>query len=443
MQIAVRVEHVQASQQDATPGKGSSTGAWLDSDSQKSKPHAEEEEDEEEDPFGLGAIMSKAEEGSEDEEEEDPFGLGAIMDKASGDTPNANGKRTSSGDQESRSSKAQKTTAPATTGGYFKGSQSSTSTQSAVAEAKRQPFRAAGSFGGARHGYVFQKGPLGLGYYADRVQLRAAAATEAVAALAASRSTSRGSQDRDARTVSIAGTAGGREGGGRKPQTVDVAASLLKLKGFLLKPKKAAKASSLLADLMEAQMRPENSRMFFRYGSKLPAEPPVDKSKRTSQLSLGAVVASCPAVSPPHLTGERYWQKPPTHQPSPTFRLLPRCVACPAVPQSAEASRRRASRRGSSCRWRRGETGIRVACEESVGVGSDAGGGGAGCNVGAAFRFAARGTIWKRGLTAIHSPWPRGKYFVGFTSRVTVWILGVVLFTGSQFSVAMPSSLGS
>ncbi|CAN0184326.1 unnamed protein product [Hapterophycus canaliculatus] len=278
-----------ASQQNARAGEGGSTRAWRDSDGPKSKQQEkerqgekeEEEEEEEEDPFGLGAIMSKAtrdaeESRDDEEEEEDPFGLGAIMDKTSGDAPDANGKRKSGGggDGESRSSKAQKTATSATTGGYFKGTKSSTSTQSAVAEARRQPFRAAGSFEGARKGYVFQKGPLGVGYYADSVQLRAAAAAEAAAALAASRSKSRAAEGVDAGKVSTAATAASRtEGGGRKPQTVDVAASLQKLKGFILKPKKAAKASSLLADLMEAQMRPENARMFFRALKPLAEEP--------------------------------------------------------------------------------------------------------------------------------------------------------------------------
>ncbi|CAN0012468.1 unnamed protein product [Scytosiphon promiscuus] len=266
-----------ASQQDASADKASGAGAWRDSDGSQAE-QQEQEEEQEEDPFGLGAIMSKTardEEDPEGEEEEDPFGLGAIMEKANADDPNSNGKRAgiSSGDNESRSSKAQKTTTPSTTGGYFKGTRSSTTTQSAMTEAKRQPFRAATAFAGARQGYVFQKGPLGLGYYADRVQLRAAAAAEAAAALAAARSKSRGAEGGDARTSATAAAAASREGGGRKTQAVDVAASLEKLKGFILKPKKTAKAASLLADLMEAQMRPGNARMFLRALKPLAEEP--------------------------------------------------------------------------------------------------------------------------------------------------------------------------
>lgn len=201
----------------------------------------------------------------EDEEEEDPFGLGAIMEgtKKESDIPESrNSKRSSSsssnvshGGNESRNKKAQKTT-----GGYFRGTRPATSTQSAVAEAKRQPFQAASSFSGARQGYVFQKGALGLGYYADKVQLRDAAA-------AASRVRGHATEVRGAGTVSAAAAAVGTGAGERKPQTVDVAASLQKLKVFVLKPKKATKAAALMADLMQAQMRPENARMFFRYAS--------------------------------------------------------------------------------------------------------------------------------------------------------------------------------
>lgn len=241
----------------------------------------EEEDDEEEDPFGLGCIMSKAtrdnndpQEEEKEEEEEDPFGLGAIMEgtKGEGDNPESrSGKRSSSngdggGDESSqRNKKAQKTT-----GGYFKGTRPATSTQSVMAEAKRQPFQAAKTFGGARQGYVFQKGGLGLGYYVDKVQLRGAAVAAAAAA-AASRAKSQATVEARGAgaAVSAAGAGAASSGGGggseRKPQTVDVAASLQKLKVFVLKPKKAAKAAALLADLMQAQMRPENARMFFRY----------------------------------------------------------------------------------------------------------------------------------------------------------------------------------
>ncbi|CAM9987314.1 unnamed protein product, partial [Ectocarpus sp. 13 AM-2016] len=102
-------------------------------------------------------------------------------------------------------------------------------------------------------------------YYADKVQIREAAAADAV--VAASRAKSRGPEARGS---------GGRpatEGREKKKQTVDVAASLQKLKAFILKPKKAAKAASLMADLMEAHMRPDNARMFFRALKPLAEEP--------------------------------------------------------------------------------------------------------------------------------------------------------------------------
>ncbi|CAN0331415.1 unnamed protein product, partial [Ectocarpus sp. 8 AP-2014] len=265
-----------AAGQTDTPDGSTGTDAWRDSENVKSDRQKEEgeedhEEEEEEDPFGLGSIMSNAEkdeEEEEDEEEEDPFGLGAIMAEPNKDADASNSKRSGSGADEPRRKKAQKTTADGTTGGYFKGTTSLTSAQSSVAEASRQPFLAADSFSGARKGYVFQKGPLGLGYYADKVQIRAAAAADAV--MAASRAKSRGPEARGS---------GGRpatEGREKKTQTVDVAASLQKLKVFILKPKKAAKAASLMADLMEAHLRPENARMFFRALKPLAEEPAGD-----------------------------------------------------------------------------------------------------------------------------------------------------------------------
>ncbi|CAN0315153.1 unnamed protein product [Ectocarpus fasciculatus] len=257
-----------AAGQTDTPDGSNSTDAWRGSENPKSGQQKEEGEgdDEEEDPFGLGSIMSKAEkdEEEEEEEEEDPFGLGAIMDEPNKDPDTPTSKRSGSAD-DSRQKKAQKTTADGTTGGYFKGTTSLTPAQSSVAEASRQPFRAAGSFDGARSGYVFQKGPLGLGYYADKVQIRAAAAADAV--VAASRAKSRGPEARGS------GVRLATESGEKKAQTVDVAASLQKLKVFILKPKKAAKAASLLADLMKAHMRPENARVFFRALKPLAEEP--------------------------------------------------------------------------------------------------------------------------------------------------------------------------
>lgn len=276
----------QASPQGGVSSGATNAGGWLDSGNQKPDQQAkggkrkgqeedeDDDEEEEEDPFGLGSIMSKADpqQEGEEEEEEDPFGLGAIMDgakKESGAPESRSSKRSSSsssggddGGDESRSKKAQKTT-----GGYFRGTRPATSTQSAMAEAKRQPFQAARSFSGARQGYVFQKGALGLGYYADKVQLRAVAAAAAMAAMeaafAATRAKSHGTGARGA--AGTAASAGARRAGGeRKPQTVDVEVSLQKLKAFILKPKKATKAASLMADLMQAQMRPENARMFFR-----------------------------------------------------------------------------------------------------------------------------------------------------------------------------------
>ncbi|CAB1119363.1 unnamed protein product [Ectocarpus sp. CCAP 1310/34] len=267
-----------AAGQSDTPDGSSSTDAWRDSENLKSGRQKEEgeegkedeEEEEEEDPFGLGSIMSKAEKEEEEDEgqegeEEDPFGLGAIMDEPNKGAGTSTSKRSGSGADEPRQKKAHKTTADGTTGGYFKGTTSLTSAQSSVAEASRQPFRAADSFSGARKGYVFQKGPLGLGYYADKVQIRATAAADAVVAV--SRAKSRGPEARGS---------GGRpatEGREKKKQAVDVAASLQKLKVFILKPKKAAKAASLMADLMEAHMRPDNARMFFRALKPLAEEP--------------------------------------------------------------------------------------------------------------------------------------------------------------------------
>ncbi|CAN0156181.1 unnamed protein product [Pylaiella littoralis] len=290
-----------ASQEDKRPGSSANTGAWRDSqnptagEAEKEEGDAGEEDGEEdEDPFGLGSIMSKTAEsnggqekdGEDGDEDEDPFGLGAIMDGSNEDKrESVNGKRSSNSNDDSsgsRNKKTQKTTAAAaaTTGGYFNGTSSSTPIQSAVAEAKRQPFRAANSFGGAKQGYAFQKGPLGLGYYADKVQIRtAAAAAAAAAAEAASRSKRQGAAEgRDARTgpaaaAAAASAAAGRGDGERRPRTVDVAASVQKLKEHILRPKKTAKAASLMADLMQAQMCPENARMFFRALKPLAEEP--------------------------------------------------------------------------------------------------------------------------------------------------------------------------
>eukprot|EP00903_Cladosiphon_okamuranus_P020530 g18844.t1 len=288
----------QASPQDGLPGGGgTNAGGWRDSDNKKpnqrakggkgkSQAEGEYDDDDEEDPFGLGSIMSRADqqqqgqEDEEEEEEEDPFGLGAIMDGETKETSaplSRSSKRSSSdgdgigddGGDESQSRKAQKTT-----GGYFRGTRPVTSTQSAMVEAKRQPFQAASCFSGARQGYAFQKGPLGLGYYADKVQLRAAAAAAAMeAASEAARVKRHGTEARGAAAASAGATAAGSGDGERKPQTVDVKDSLQKLKVFILKPKKAAKAASLMADLMQAQMRPENARMFFRALKPLAEEP--------------------------------------------------------------------------------------------------------------------------------------------------------------------------
>lgn len=276
--------------------------------------------DDDEDPFGLGKIMAhdKRKETSVtapvadkdgdlqgEEEEEDPFGLGRIMAgdvKAAGSTRGSSGSgeqssetaarggaskranpeplQNSAGHGASGPRKAQKTVP----GGYFSGvfhyassaeagGQGERDGASAAADgANKLPFIRSNCFKGARPGYVFQKGSAGLGYYADKVF----AARVKAANLEERR---RRACDGDAGGVPMgkpgnaapaptpAAAAARERAEGSKRPPVDVPAAAQKLQALLLKPKKAAKAASLMADLMDAEMRPENAILFFRCGT--------------------------------------------------------------------------------------------------------------------------------------------------------------------------------
>ncbi|CAN0252371.1 unnamed protein product, partial [Laminaria digitata] len=75
-----------------------------------------------------------------------------------------------------------------------------------------------------------------------------------------------------ATAAAAAAGAASATGGGKRPP-LDVPAAVQKLKALLLKPKKAAKAASLMANLMQAEMRPENARLFFRALKPLASDP--------------------------------------------------------------------------------------------------------------------------------------------------------------------------
>eukprot|EP00904_Undaria_pinnatifida_P005504 jgi/Undpi1/2083/HiC_scaffold_12.g05469.m1 len=317
----------------------------------------EEQEEEEEDPFGLDSIMAQGQsqrtrpDEEEEEEEEDPFGLGAIMDpktdsgaaastsaiRSSGEETQ-NGSRSTPAGQQSTGNKRHAdssgdggasgdasddesprkvrkiTTTTTTTGGYFSGTAArshpeggrsagqSTEAVAAAAETKRRPFLKANSFEGARRGYVFQKGRLGLGYYADKA-LASGGATgggggsgggekrHAVGGVygssgggggerraepggegANAQLGATGSKGGDGPGTTAAAAATTAEGGGKRAP-LDVPTAVQKLKVLLVKPKKAAKAASLMANLMEAEMRPENARLFFRALKPLASDP--------------------------------------------------------------------------------------------------------------------------------------------------------------------------
>lgn len=235
-----------------------------------------------------------------DEEEEDPFGLGRIMAadvKPAGSTGGSSGggepssetadrggvsKRTNAGPLQNSAGhgasgprKAQKT-AP---GGYFSGvfhhaserteGQGERDGASAAADgANKLPFIRSNCFKGARLGYVFQKGSVGLGYYADKVFAARvkAAGMEERRRRADDGDADGGPMGRPGNAAPAPAAAKEKAEGSKKPP-VDVRAAAHKLEALLLKPKKAAKAASLMADLMDAEMRPENATLFFRYGT--------------------------------------------------------------------------------------------------------------------------------------------------------------------------------
>lgn len=110
-------------------------------------------------------------------------------------------------------------------------------------------FVPANAFRGARDGYVFKTGLPGLGYYRDssrRTPLKRSLHNEA------------------ADVISAGDGSGSAQARKRRREPVDVTAAAQKLGPLLLKPKKTAKAASLLADLMQAEMRPDNAQLFFR-----------------------------------------------------------------------------------------------------------------------------------------------------------------------------------
>lgn len=162
-------------------------------------------------------------------------------------------------------------------------------------------FEACGEFRGARPGFVFRAGPLGVGYYRDAAastQQRASerpglppdgcSATRAVVKRARDESSDGASGATeaaapkaarvadDAVTVSrqgdspAAAVAGGAtetptEGAasGRSSRVVDVSSSLAKLGGFLRADKKVAKAARLFVQLLAARASAANAGEFF------------------------------------------------------------------------------------------------------------------------------------------------------------------------------------
>lgn len=302
-------------------GKGAGFKDEGKGDERKSAMKAEDDEneddEEEEDPFGLEDIMTRREsrrgisgiensgtkperdepggtvEDEDEDEDEDPFGLGAIMasgESKGSDNGNEHGESRTSGTKRSAptrtpggggagddscvSSKAPRT------GGYFsepsrisRASPGSKGDDSRQAKPNR-PFVPASTFQGARESYVFQMGRLGLGYYVDkraqdsamgrsssgmavttRVEVRAPSLGRIVVGVDGR--ADRLSEEAAAEPKHVASKSG-------KVQ-VDVPAAVQKIGPLLMKPKKAAKAASLMADLMQAEMRPENALMFFRY----------------------------------------------------------------------------------------------------------------------------------------------------------------------------------
>lgn len=254
------------------------------------------EEDDEEDPFGLGAIMATDEKqsdvvvtgglsregsakpvvGEEKEEaegeEEDPFGLGVIMASSvnDGDNPSSrsgNGKPLAGGKRavedpsppDSKATKSQKNSISSSniTGSYF--AEPHVAGRAPTTTSIRRPFLPTKQFEGARPGYVFQLGKSGLGYYVDKTSAHAHAEKQAKVSAAAA-------------AAGDSGSRGGRGATGREERqqrqtrpVVDVTAAAQKLAPLLLKPKKAGKAAALLADLMRAEMRAENARLFYRW----------------------------------------------------------------------------------------------------------------------------------------------------------------------------------
>lgn len=256
--------------------------------SRRSK-HEDEAEEEEEDPFGLGAIMASgqhksstpASEGSDGPGAESVGKLGGSDEDESGKSPNSGTKRSvppdsivkapSGGTGTNSASKAPRV------GGYFSGSSpgmSGGSTRGGGDDASDfqtsgPPFIPSSGFKGARRGYVFQLGRLGLGYYVDKRAREAAAKSARLSSAAPpTAETATRSQDGDVPPGSKKSASGatGKSGRSQVKVAVDVSEALQKLGPLLLKPRKVARAASLMIDLMQAEMRPDNTRMFFRCG---------------------------------------------------------------------------------------------------------------------------------------------------------------------------------
>lgn len=247
---------------------------------------------------GRGVAGRGGENDDEEDEEEDPFGLGVIM--ASGVADATEAADASQGHQSSGTkrgapdypprrhppppsttlspspSSAAAAAAAVTAGSYFTerhaaGNAPPTSHHSNTSSSR--PFIAAKRFDGARPGYVFQLGKSGLGYYTDKHAQRATGKTAGarpnrgrLSAGVGDAAVPTGGRGRDVTAGGSSSISAGREGQQqeRARPVVDVTAAAQKLGPLLLKPKKAAKAASLLADLMGAEMQAENARLFFR-----------------------------------------------------------------------------------------------------------------------------------------------------------------------------------
>ncbi|CAM9153078.1 unnamed protein product [Choristocarpus tenellus] len=255
----------------------------------------DESGDDEEDHFGLGAIMAKmngehkprtsetygrgvsSDDSDGDEEEDDPFGLGAIIakEKAQEVQEAKPGRGAESGivvkaltgTKRDRDQCEVGASAAATAMAIFGGEEAGSGPKEAFVSSKR--------FLGARAGYVFKKGALGLGYYLDR---HGGGGVRSAPSSGNRLLSSRGrGQDEKSEGKCEGGENNGSDDAGRAAkkarEPVDVKAAVKKLGAFLINPKKTAKAASLMADLMEAELRPDNAPMFFRALRPLAADP--------------------------------------------------------------------------------------------------------------------------------------------------------------------------